>query len=70
MEQNSSQWCPVIGQEAMGTHQNTEFCLNTIKLFFTVRVDKHWNRSSRKGVESTSLEIFKNFLDTVMGNLV
>ena len=38
------------------------------KRFFTVRVTNHWHRLPMEVVESPSLEIFKNHLDTVLGN--
>lgn len=33
---------------------------------FTMVVTEHWNRMSRKVVESPSLEIFKSILDTIL----
>ena len=36
------------------------------KDFFTVQVTVHWNGWSREVVESPSLEIFKNPLDTIL----
>ena len=42
--------------------------LNIRKRFFTVRVTKHWHRLPRDVAESSSLEIFKSRLDTVLGN--
>jgi len=44
------------------------FPLNIRKHFFTVRVTDHWRRVPREVVEFPSLEIFKNSLDTVLGN--
>jgi len=40
------------------------------KNFFTLRVMEHWNRLSRKIVESPSLEIFKPCLDKVLSSLL
>lgn len=38
------------------------------KYFFTVRVTKPWYRLSREAVMSPPLEMFKSFLNTVLGN--
>lgn len=40
---------------------------NNKKNFFTQRVLRHWNRLSRKMVESSSLEIFK--VDVALGEV-
>jgi len=40
------------------------------KIFFTVRVVKHWNWLPREVVEAPSLEMFKASLDGVLSNLV
>jgi len=42
--------------------------LNIGRYFFTVKVTEHWHRLLRKVVESPSLEIFKSYLHTVLGN--
>ena len=48
MEQGSFQWCPVTGQEPVGTHWNTGGSLWTSgNTFFTVRVTKRWHRLAR-----------------------
>ncbi|KGL91488.1 hypothetical protein N301_16570, partial [Charadrius vociferus] len=46
------------------------FRLNIRKKFFTVRVERHWNRLPREVVEAPSLEAFKARLDVALGNLV
>jgi len=47
-----------------------EFCLNTRKNFFPLRVTEPWHRLPREAVESPSLEIFKPCLDKVLYNLL
>ena len=69
MELGSFQWGLVTGQEAMGL-KHRRLCLNIRKHFLTVRVTEHGNRLPRKLVESPSLEIFKSYLDTVLGSLL
>ncbi|KAJ7396394.1 hypothetical protein BTVI_145451 [Pitangus sulphuratus] len=53
------------GQKLM----NRKLHLNMRKNFFTVQVAKQWNRLPREGVESPSLEIFKNHLDAILCNV-
>ena len=44
--------------------------MNIRRHFFTLRVTEHWHRLPREVVESPLLEIFKSYLDTILGNLV
>ncbi|KFV84305.1 hypothetical protein N308_09901, partial [Struthio camelus australis] len=44
--------------------------LNIRKNLFTLRVTEHWNRLPREVVDSPSLEIFKSYLDRVLGNVL
>ena len=43
--------------------------LNIRKHFFMVRVAEHWHKLIRQVAESPGLEIFKTWLDTVLGDL-
>lgn len=58
-EPDSSQWCSVAEQEAVGTKEihAEEIQFEQRKKFFTVT--EHWNRLSREVVRSPSLEIFE-----------
>jgi len=40
------------------------------KIFCTERVKKHWYRLTREVVESPSLEVFKEHVDTALQDMV
>lgn len=44
--------------------------MNIRNHFDTVRMTEHWPRSLREVVESASVETFKTWLDTVLGDLL
>ena len=44
--------------------------LDIRKKFFTMRVEKHWNRLPREAVDAPSLEVFKARLDGALSSLV
>ncbi|KFP15794.1 hypothetical protein Z169_16287, partial [Egretta garzetta] len=46
------------------------FRLDIRKIFFTMRVVKHWNRLPREVVEAPSLETCKARLDRALSNLI
>ena len=67
MEPNSFQWCPVPGQEEMVLNWNTADSIR--QNFCDVQVMEHWHRSPR-GCEDSSLDVFKSYLDVVLGTLL
>ena len=70
MSPDSFQWRAVIRQGAMAKKmKRRKFQTNMQKNFFTVRVTEHWNRLTKKVVESPSLEIFKIHLDAYLCDL-
>ena len=46
------------------------FRLDTRKKFFTMRVEKHWNRLPREVVDAPSLATFQGRLDGALSNLI
>jgi len=50
--------------------RHRKFRLNTRKNIFPLRVMEPWNRLPREVVESSSVEIFKTFLDKVLCSLL
>jgi len=46
------------------------FRLDTRKIFFTMRVVRHWHRLPREAVDAPSLEVFKVRLDGALSNPV
>ncbi|KFQ91244.1 hypothetical protein Y956_01503, partial [Nipponia nippon] len=44
--------------------------LDIRKLFFIMRVVRHWNRLPREAVDAPSLEMFKARLDGALSNLI
>lgn len=62
---------PIYRTRGSGHRQeNRGFPLNNRKHLFTVRVLGCWHRLSREAVESPSLEVFKQCLAMVLGNLL
>ncbi|KFR00961.1 hypothetical protein N306_04817, partial [Opisthocomus hoazin] len=50
--------------------KEVRFRLDIRKIFFTVRVVRHWHRLPREAVDAPSLEVFKARLDGALSNLV
>ncbi|KFQ11495.1 hypothetical protein N329_02822, partial [Haliaeetus albicilla] len=46
------------------------FRLDVRKKFFTLRLERHWNRLPREAVDAPSLAVFKARLDGALSNLV
>jgi len=46
------------------------FRLDNRKIFFFMRVVRHWTRLSREAVDGPSLEEFKDRLDGALSNLI
>ncbi|KAJ7420930.1 hypothetical protein WISP_45804 [Willisornis vidua] len=56
------------GKEQKVMHR--KFHLNTWNNLFPVQLTRHWNRLPRDAVESPSLVIFENLLDTIPCNVL
>jgi len=56
----------VVPTDRTRENKHKKFHLNTRKLFFTVRMVRHWNRLSRQVVEPPALEIFKTWLKNLL----
>lgn len=69
-EPDSSQWCPVSGQDGHKL-KNRKFCINqeTVKKPQTFKVNRTWNRWSSEAVKSLPLEMDNIQLDTALKNL-
>lgn len=48
----------------------SRFRLDTRKKFFTMRVERLWNRLPEEVVDATSLELFKVKLNRALSNLI
>lgn len=62
MEPSSTQWCQEIGLEARAGTDAQE--VPPEKNFLSMQVTEPWNRLPRDAVDSSSLEIVKNCLET------
>ncbi|KFP90786.1 hypothetical protein N311_10820, partial [Apaloderma vittatum] len=45
------------------------FRLDISKKFFSVRVQRHWNRLPREAADAPSLEVLKTRLESALSNL-
>lgn len=62
-------FCRVSGERMRGNGPKLcqeRFTFHVRKIFFTVRVVRHWNKSPREDVES-SLEVLKSHLHVTLG---
>jgi len=50
--------------------KEVKFRLDIKKTFFTMRVERHWNKLPREIVDAPSLEVFKVKLDRTLSNPV
>lgn len=50
--------------------QGGRFRLDIKKIFFTVRMMRHWSRLSTEAMDAPSLELFKARLDGALSKLV
>ena len=64
-EPNSFQWCPVQGQEAMGTNGNAGSSLNIRKHFYCAG-DGALAQAAQGSCGFSSLEIFRSHLDVAL----
>jgi len=47
-----------------------KFRLDVMKTFFSLMVVRHWHRLSREGVDASTQEAFKAWLDGALGVLI